>query len=52
MIRVNEIKIPLGRGTDDLKYSAAKALRIRENRIRELRIAKRSVDSRKRMISA
>lgn len=48
MIRVNEIKIPLGRGTDDLKYSAAKALHIRENRIRELRIAKRSVDSRKK----
>ena len=48
MIRVNEIKVPLGKGTDSLKYSAAKALHIRENRIRELRIAKRSIDSRKK----
>ena len=48
MIRVNEIRIPLGKGTGGLKYSAARALHIPEHRIRELRIAKRSVDSRKK----
>lgn len=48
MIRVNEIKVPLGQGTAGLKDSAAKVLRIRANRIRELRIAKRSIDSRKK----
>lgn len=48
MIRVNEIKVPLGKSTEGLKYRAAEALRIPEHRIRELRIAKRSVDSRKK----
>lgn len=48
MIRVNEIKVPLGQGTAGLKDSAAKVLRIRANRIREIRIAKRSIDSRKK----
>lgn len=48
MIRVNEIKVSLGQGTVGLKDSAAKVLRIRANRIREIRIAKRSIDSRKK----
>ena len=48
MIRVNEIKVPLGKGTDSLKYLAAKSLHIREGGIKEVRIAKRSIDSRKK----
>lgn len=48
MIRINQLKMPLGHNADSLKARAAKTLRVRENRIADLKIVKRSVDARKK----
>ena len=48
MIRINQLKMPLGHSADSLKARAAKTLRVRENRIADLKIEKRSVDARKK----
>lgn len=48
MIRINQLKMPLGHSADSLKARAAKTLRVRENRIADLKIVKRSVDARKK----
>lgn len=48
MIRVNELKLPLGAEKSRLKNMAARALHIREHTIRSLTVCRRSVDSRKK----
>lgn len=48
MIRINELKIPLDGTEQDLLRSAAKALKISENKILSLSIFKKSLDSRKK----
>ena len=46
MIRLNNIQLSVDAGQDKLPAAAAKALRIRENEIKSLRIVKRSIDAR------
>jgi len=46
MIRINQLKLPLDYAKRPLKYYAAKTLRIAENEITAVRLAKRSVDAR------
>lgn len=48
MIRINEIKMSLDAPLSDLKSAAAKALKIKDDRIETLTVYKRSVDSRKK----
>lgn len=48
MIRLNEIKIPLDGTDEDILAVAAKALRCPKRRILSLKIAKKSLDSRKK----
>ncbi|MBS6954149.1 MAG: FAD-dependent oxidoreductase [Enterocloster asparagiformis] len=48
MIRINQLKMPLGHSEEGLRAKAAKALRIREGRIAKLNIVKQSVDARKK----
>ncbi|MBQ7596722.1 MAG: hypothetical protein IJU45_08675 [Clostridia bacterium] len=48
MIRINELKLPLDGSESELKALAAKALKIPAERIESLKIAKKSVDSRKK----
>lgn len=48
MIRVNEIKVPLEAGNDDILRKAAEILKIPAGRITSFSIAKKSLDSRKR----
>ena len=48
MIRINQLKMPLGHSADSLMARAARTLRVRENRIADLKIVKRSVDARKK----
>ena len=48
MIRINEIKMPLGATEEEVKSAAAKALKIKESDIRNFSLARRSVDSRKK----
>lgn len=49
MIKISEIKLPLDSDEKELRTAAAKALRCKEERITSLRIAKKAVDSRKRI---
>ena len=48
MIRISQLKMPLGHSGDGLRAKAAKSLRVRENRIKHLNIVKQSVDARKK----
>ncbi len=48
MIRINQLKMPLGHSEEGLRAKAAKALRIKEGRIAKLNIVKQSVDARKK----
>ncbi len=48
MIRINEIKMPLGATPEEVKKAAAKALKISESHITDFAISRRSIDSRKR----
>ncbi|MBR4627875.1 MAG: hypothetical protein IKO47_09300 [Ruminococcus sp.] len=48
MIRVNGISVPLGQDFGDLITVCEKKLRIKRGRIRSVRLAKRSVDARKK----
>ena len=48
MIRLNEIKMPLGCTDDEIKSAAAKTLRIKESNIKSFSLARRSIDSRKK----
>lgn len=48
MIRISQLKMPLGHDKDGLRAKAAKSLRVRENRIKHLNIVKQSVDARKK----
>ncbi len=46
MIRINEIKMPLGSTDEDIKKTAAKVLKIKESDITDFSLARRSIDSR------
>ena len=46
MIRLNNVKLSVDAGQDKLPAAAAKALRIHENEIKNVRIVKRSIDAR------
>ncbi len=48
MIRLNEIKMPLGCTEEEVKIAAAKALKIKESDIKEFSLSRRSIDSRKK----
>ena len=48
MIRISQLKMPLGHTEEDLKKKAAKALKIGEEKIQSLHIIKQSVDARKK----
>ena len=48
MIRLNELKMPLGATEAEVKLAAAKALKIKEQDIKEFTLARRSIDSRKK----
>lgn len=48
MIRVNEIKIPLDGDKNDILKSAARALRISPDKIKDFSVVKKSLDSRKK----
>ena len=48
MIRLNELKMPLGATEQEVKIAAAKALKIKETDIKEFTLARRSIDSRKK----
>ena len=48
MIRIGQLKLPLKHTEEDLRQKAAKALKIASSQIKELKIAKRSVDARKK----
>ncbi len=48
MIRLNELKMPLGATEHEVKIAAAKALKIKEQDIKEFTLARRSIDSRKK----
>ncbi|MBS7359392.1 MAG: hypothetical protein KIG53_02170 [Oscillospiraceae bacterium] len=46
MIRINEIKMPLGCTDFEVKQAACKALKIKESDVKDFALVKRSVDSR------
>lgn len=48
MIRVNQIKVPLSHGREDVLYKTAKVLRVAPEKILSWRIVKRSIDARKK----
>ncbi len=48
MIRLNELKMPLGATEQEVKIAAAKALKIKEQDIKDFSLARRSIDSRKK----
>lgn len=48
MIRVNQIKLPLSHGREDVLYKTAKVLRVAPEKILSWRIVKRSIDARKK----
>lgn len=48
MIRLNEIKMPLGSTDEEVKKAAAKTLNINANDIKSFSLARRSIDSRKK----
>lgn len=48
MIKINEIKLPLESGENELRLAAAKALRCKPEKIKALQILRKAVDSRKK----
>lgn len=48
MIRLNELKMPLGATEQEVKIAAARALKIKEQDIKDFSLARRSIDSRKK----
>ena len=48
MIRLNEIKMPLGTTELEVKKEASKILHIKESDIKDFSLARRSIDSRKK----
>ena len=48
MIRLNELKMPLGATNEEIKNAAAKVLKISPGDIKEFSLARRSIDSRKK----
>lgn len=48
MIRINQLKLPVGHHTDDLKQTVLQQLHIREEDLLELQIFRRSIDARKK----
>lgn len=48
MIRVNQVKVPLSHGQEDILYKAAAILRIAPEKILSWRIVKKSIDARKK----
>lgn len=48
MLRINQVKLKIGHSEEDLRRQAASMLRIPEQNITELRIARKSVDARKK----
>lgn len=48
MIRVNQIKVPLSHGREDVLYKTAKVLRVAPEKILSWRIVKKSIDARKK----
>lgn len=48
MIRINQVKMPLMHSMGQIKNKAAKLLKIKPEQIKELRIAKKSIDARKK----
>lgn len=48
MIRLNEIRLPIGAKAEDIKKAAAKELNIPVSDIKDFRIARESIDSRKK----
>lgn len=48
MIRINQIKLPIGHKEHQLIEKAAKLLKIKENQIKKFRIVKKSIDARKK----
>lgn len=48
MIRVNQIKLPLSHGREDVLYKTAKVLRVAPEKILSWRIVKKSIDARKK----
>lgn len=47
MIRISQIKLPIKHSEEDIRAAAAKALKLRPEDIRELVIARKSIDARK-----
>ncbi len=50
MIRISQMKLPITHSVDDLKKQAARELKVPKERIRTLRISRKSVDARKRPV--
>ena len=48
MIRVNQVKVPLSHGQEDILYKTAKILRIAPENIQSWQIVKKSIDARKK----
>ena len=48
MLRINEIKIPLDHTDEDIKAAAAKVIKVSPSDIKELKVFRRSIDSRKK----
>ena len=48
MIRINQIKMPIGHSNQQLREKVAKLLKIKENQIKKFQIAKKSIDARKK----
>ncbi len=48
MIRIQQVKMPLGHTKDELLKKAAKLLKVSPEQIKNLKIAKRSIDARKK----
>jgi len=48
MIRINQIKMPIGHSLEQLYAKAAKLLKINTNQIKKLEIQKKSIDARKK----
>ena len=48
MIRISQLKMPLGHTRKDLLLKAAKELRIQPEMIKEVELIKQSVDARKK----
>ena len=50
MIRINQLKLPVGHRPGELIKKAARALKIREEEIAGLHIVRQSVDARKKPV--